>query len=64
MSEEVLDKAEAIENEKIENEETMSIAVVLVILFVCLLVGILLGYLLYHIAINSSNALLIIQNLF
>ena len=45
VSEEVLDKAEAIEDEKIENEETMSIAVVLVILFVCFLVGILLGYL-------------------
>ena len=64
VSEEILDKEEVIEDEKIENEETISIAVVLVILFVCSLVGILLGYLLYHIAINSSNALLIIQNLF
>ena len=64
ISEEILDKEEAIEDEKIENEETISIAVVLVILFVCFLVGILLGYLLYHIAINSSNSLLIIQNLF
>ena len=61
---EVLDKEEAIADEKIENEETLSVAVVVVILLICFLVGILLGYLLYHIAINSSNALLIIQNLF
>lgn len=64
LSEDVLAKKEAIEDEKIETEETMSIAVVLIILLVCFVIGVLLGYLLYHIAINSSNALLIIQNLF
>lgn len=64
IKEKVIDEREKVTDNELENEETMSIAVVLVILFVCFLIGILLGYLLYHIAINSSNALLIIQNLF
>ncbi len=57
----VIDEKEKVTDNELENEETMSIAVILFILIVCFVIGIVLGYLLYHIAINSSNALLIVQ---
>ena len=57
----VIDEKEKVTDNELENEETMSIAVILFILIVCFAIGIVLGYLLYHIAINSSNALLIVQ---
>lgn len=57
----IADEEEKITDNELENEETMSIAVILFILIVCFAIGIVLGYLLYHIAINSSNALLIVQ---
>ena len=57
----VIDEREKVTDNELENEETMSIAVILFILIVCFVVGIVLGYLLYHIAINSSNVLLIVQ---
>ena len=57
----VIDEKEKVTDNELENEETMSIAVIIFILIVCFVIGIVLGYLLYHIAINSSNALLIVQ---
>ena len=57
----IADEEEKVTDNELENEETMSIAVILFILIVCFAIGIVLGYLLYHIAINSSNALLIVQ---
>ena len=61
IKEKVIDEKEKVIDNELENEETMSIAVILFILIVCFVIGIVLGYLLYHIAINSSNALLIVQ---
>lgn len=61
IKEKVIDEKEKVTDNELENEETMSIAVILFILIVCFVIGIVLGYLLYHIAINSSNALLIVQ---
>ena len=61
IKEKVIDEKEKVTDNELENEETMSIAVILFILIVCFAIGIVLGYLLYHIAINSSNALLIVQ---
>lgn len=61
IKEKVIDEREKVTDNELENEETMSIAVILFILIVCFVIGIVLGYLLYHIAINSSNALLIVQ---
>lgn len=61
IKEKVLYEEEEVTDNELENEETMSIAVILLILIVCFVVGIVLGYLLYHIAINSSNVLLIAQ---
>ena len=64
IKESVLEESDEITDQSLENEETVSIAVILVILLICFGVGIVLGYLLYHIAMNSSNALLIVQNIF
>ncbi len=61
IKEKVINEREKVTDNELENEETMSIAVILFILIVCFVIGIVLGYLLYHIAINSSNALLIVQ---
>ena len=61
IKEKVIDEKEKVTDNELENEETMSIVVILFILIVCFVIGIVLGYLLYHIAINSSNALLIVQ---
>lgn len=58
----VIDEEEKVTDNSLETEETMSIAVILLILLLCFIVGVVLGYLLYHIAINSSNALLIVQS--
>ena len=46
----------------IENEDNISITVMFIILRVCFVVGMCLGYVLYQIAINSSNAMLIITH--
>lgn len=62
IKEKVIDEEEKVTDNALETEETMSIAVILLILFLCFIVGVVLGYLLYHIAINSSNALLIVQS--
>jgi len=52
--EKALDKA-------IETEDNLSITVMLVILVLCFAFGIALGYALYSIAINSSNAMIIMR---
>ena len=64
INEKVWNEREEIIDSELENEENMSIAVILFILLVCFIVGIVLGYLLYHIAINSSNALLVVRTFF
>lgn len=64
INEKVWNEREEIIDSELENEENMSIAVILFILLVCFIVGIVLGYLLYHIAINSSNALLVVLTFF
>lgn len=46
----------------IENEDNISVTVMVIILVFCFVVGICLGYVLYQIAINSSNAMLIITH--
>lgn len=62
IKEKVIGEEEKVADNALETEETMSIAVILLILLLCFIVGVVLGYLLYHIAINSSNALLIVQS--
>ena len=43
----------------IENEDNFSIGLIVLILVICFAVGILVGYILYQLAIDSSNVLLI-----
>lgn len=53
---------EELKNDKrIENEENLSVAIMILILVICFAVGIFLGYLLYNLAINSSNAAMIVR---
>lgn len=54
-SEQKLDK-------EIEIEDNLSIMVMIIILIICFLVGISLGYMLYRIAINSSNVMFIVTH--
>ena len=49
---------------EIEQEDNFSIVLMILILVVCFVVGITLGYILYRIAINSSNVMLIVKYLF
>ena len=48
----------------ITREDNFSIGLMIAILVGCFVVGIAVGYFLYKLAINNSNALLIINNLF
>lgn len=48
-------------DKEIEHENDLSITVIISILVLCFFVGISLGYMLYRIAINSSNAMMIIK---
>lgn len=64
INERVMEECSEVTDNELETEETISLAVILFILLICFVVGIILGYLLYHIAINSSNALLIVKTLF
>lgn len=45
----------------IETEDNLSITIMLVILVICFAIGIALGYVLYSIAINSSNVMMIMR---
>lgn len=47
---------------ELENEDNFSITVMIVILVLCFVVGILLGYVLYRIAMNSSNVMFVITH--
>lgn len=63
LNKNVVDKSDSeLEKEAIQ-EEHFSIAMVLLIVVVCCLVGVGLGYLLFKIAINSSNSAIILSNL-
>lgn len=57
------DKEEKELDKAIENEENFSITVMVIILVLCFIVGISLGYVLYRIAINSSNVMMIVRYL-
>lgn len=55
----VVDKSDSeLEKEAIE-VENFSILMIIIIIGLCFVVGVSLGYLLYKIAINSSNAIII-----
>ena len=51
-------------DKEIENEDNLSITLMIVILLACFVVGGILGYMLYRIALNSSNVLSIVPYLF
>lgn len=55
------DKEEKELDKAIENEDNLSITVMIIILILCFIVGIFLGYVLYRIAINSSNVMMIVR---
>ena len=57
-------KQEARMDKEIENSDNLSVGLMIVILVLCFVVGISLGYVLYRIAINSSNAMFIVKYLF
>ena len=54
-------KEEQILDKKIELEDNISIVAMIGILIFCFVIGISLGYILYRIAINSSNAMVLIR---
>lgn len=56
-----IDKEEEKMDKQIELEDNFSMAAMIGILVVCFIVGISLGYILYRIAINSSNAMMLIH---
>lgn len=45
-----------------EKEDNLSVTMMILILVACFVIGGILGYMLYRIAMNSSNALLVIQH--
>lgn len=45
---------------EIENEDNLSITIMILILVLCFVVGIFLGYMLYRLAMNGGNALMIL----
>lgn len=47
---------------EIEGQDNLSIMVMIIILVLCFIVGIMLGYMLYRIAMNSSNVMFIIAH--
>lgn len=47
---------------ELENEDNLSITVMIAILVFCFIIGISLGYILYRIAMNSSNMMIIITH--
>lgn len=49
-------------DQEIEKEDNLSITVMIIILVLCFIIGISLGYILYRIAMNSSNAMFIITH--
>lgn len=48
---------------QMEKEDNLSVVVMIIILVLCFVVGISLGYVLYRIAINSSNVMFIVKYL-
>lgn len=57
----ISDEMEQKLDKEIEHEDDLSITVMICILVLCFFVGISLGYMLYRIAINSSNAMMIVK---
>ena len=51
-------------DKEIDSEDNLSITLMIIILVVCFVVGIFLGYMLYRIAINSSNVMFIVKYFF
>ena len=51
-------------DQAIEREDNLSLAAMILIIVGCFVVGSIIGYMLYRIAMNSSNALLVVPYLF
>ena len=51
-------------DQAIEREDNLSVAAMILIIVGCFVVGSIIGYMLYRIAMNSSNALLVVPYLF
>lgn len=60
----ILNNKEEQLDKEIAKEDNLSITLMVIILVVCFIVGIFLGYMLYRIAINSSNVMFIVKYFF
>ena len=47
-------------DKEIENDDNMSLALIFFIVVMCFIVGIVVGYIIYRLAINTSNVLFIV----